>query len=145
MQAACPKRSCSVSAQIILKYEISRKVPQENLIVLSDELFRISRPWTRDRIVALIRIPQPTEGRPIAACCLKISGSAIWFHPAIRRCSRNRTIHLSPGLRCLVAQGAQAGMGAHFHLSIHENSDLAAAAQKFPDKWLQRLGAKDAV
>ena len=23
-------------------------------------------------------------------------------------------------------------MGAHFHLSIHENSDLVAAAQKFP-------------
>ena len=113
-----------------------RKVPQENLIVLSDELFRdISTVDTPTGIVALIRIPQPTEGED--DCCVLLEdiqdpgnlGSILRSAAA----AGIRRIHLSPGCADAWAPKVlRAGMGAHFHLSIHENSDLVAAARKFP-------------
>lgn len=113
-----------------------RKVPQENLIVLSDELFRdISTVDTPTGIVALIRIPQPTEGED--DCCVLLEDiqdpgnlGSILRSAAAAGIGR---IHLSPGCADAWAPKVlRAGMGAHFHLSIHENSDLVAAAQKFP-------------
>lgn len=111
-------------------------VQPENLIVLGDELFRdISTVDTPTGIVALIRIPQPAEGK--ADCCVLLEdiqdpgnlGSILRSAAA----AGIGWIHLSPG--CADAWSPKvlrAGMGAHFHLSIHENSDLALAARNFP-------------
>lgn len=110
-------------------------VPQENLTVVSDELFRdISTVDTPTGIVALIRIPQPAEEK--AECCVLLEdvqdpgnlGSILRSAAA----AGIRQIYLSPG--CADAWSPKvlrAGMGAHFHLSIHENSDLVAAARNF--------------
>ena len=110
-------------------------MPQENLIVLSDELFRdISTVDTPTGIVALIRIPLPAEGE--SDCCVLLEdiqdpgnlGSILRSAAA----AGIGLIHLSPG--CADAWSPKvlrAGMGAHFHLSIHENSDLVAVARKF--------------
>ncbi|MDP3483241.1 MAG: RNA methyltransferase [Sulfuricella sp.] len=111
-------------------------VPPENLIVLSDELFRdISTVDTPTGIVALIRIPQPAEGE--TDCCVLLEDvqdpgnlGSILRSAAAAGIGR---IYLSPG--CADAWSPKvlrAGMGAHFHLSIHENSDLVAAARNFP-------------
>jgi len=113
-----------------------RKVPQDDLIVLSDELFRdISTVDTPTGIVALIRIPQPAEGE--TDCCALLEDvqdpgnlGSILRSAAAAGIGR---IYLSPG--CADAWSPKvlrAGMGAHFHLSIHENSDLVAAARNFP-------------
>lgn len=111
------------------------KVPQENLIVVSDELFRdISTVDTPTGIVALIRIPLPAEGG--ADCCVMLEdvqdpgnlGSILRSAAA----AGIRLIHMSSG--CADAWSPKvlrAGMGAHFQLSIHENSDLVAAARNF--------------
>ena len=113
-----------------------RKAPPENLIVLSDELFRdISTVDTPTGIVALIRISQPAEGE--TDCCALLEDvqdpgnlGSILRSAAAAGIGR---VYLSPG--CADAWSPKvlrAGMGAHFHLSIHENSDLLAAAQNFP-------------
>jgi TrmH family RNA methyltransferase len=111
------------------------KVPPENLIILGDELFRaISTVDTPTGIIALIRIPQPAEEK--TDCCVLLEdvqdpgnlGSILRSAAA----AGIRQIHLSPG--CADAWSPKvlrAGMGAHFHLSIHENSDLVAAARDF--------------
>jgi TrmH family RNA methyltransferase len=111
-------------------------VPPENLIVLSDGLFRdISTVDTPTGIVALIRIPQPAGGE--TDCCVLLEdiqdpgnlGSILRSAAA----AGIGGIHLSPG--CADAWSPKvlrAGMGAHFHLAIHENSDLLAAARDFP-------------
>ncbi len=85
-------------------------------------------------IVALIRIPQPPEGK--TDCCVLLEDvqdpgnlGSILRSAAAAGIGR---IHLSPG--CVDAWSPKvlrAGMGAHFHLSIHENSDLVAAARDF--------------
>ena len=110
-------------------------VPPENLIILSDELFRdISTVDSPTGIVALIRIPQPAEGE--ADCCVLLEdvqdpgnlGSILRSAAA----AGIGQVHLSPG--CADAWSPKvlrAGMGAHFHLSIHENSDLVTAARNF--------------
>lgn len=111
-------------------------VPSENLIVLSDELFRdISTVDTPTGIVALIRIPQPATEE--VDCCVLLEDvqdpgnlGSILRSAAAAGIGR---IHLSPG--CADAWSPKvirAGMGAHFHLSIHENSDLVAVARNFP-------------
>ena len=111
------------------------RVPPENLIVLSDELFRdISTVGTPTGIAALIRIPQPAEGQ--TDCCVLLEDvqdpgnlGSILRSAAAAGIGR---IYLSPG--CADAWSPKvlrAGMGAHFHLSIHENSDLVAAARNF--------------
>lgn len=111
-------------------------VPQGNFIVLSDELFRdISTVDTPTGIIALIRIPQPAEGE--TDCCVLLEDvqdpgnlGSILRSAAAAGIGR---IHLSPG--CADAWSPKvlrAGMGAHFHVSIHENSDLVAAARNFP-------------
>ncbi len=111
-------------------------VSPENLIILSDALFRdISTVDTPTGIVALIRIPQPAEGE--TDCCALLEDvqdpgnlGSILRSAAAAGIGR---IHLSPG--CADAWSPKvlrAGMGAHFHLAIHENSDLVAAAQNFP-------------
>lgn len=127
-----------------------KKVPPENLIVLSDELFRdISTVDTPTGIVALIRIPQPVEGE--SDCCVLLEDvqdpgnlGSILRSAAAAGIVR---IHMSPG--CADAWSPKvlrAGMGAHFHLSIHENSDLATAAQDFPGQVVATtLGAKETL
>lgn len=111
-------------------------VQPENLIVLSDELFRdISTVDTPTGIVALIRIPQPAEGE--TDCCVLLEDvqdpgnlGSILRSAAAAGIGR---IHLSPG--CVDAWSPKvlrAGMGAHFHLAIHESCDLAAVARNFP-------------
>jgi TrmH family RNA methyltransferase len=111
-------------------------VPPENLIVLSDVLFRdISTVETPTGIVALILIPQPAEGE--TDCCVLLEDvqdpgnlGSILRSAAAAGIGR---IHLSPG--CADAWSPKvlrAGMGAHFHLSINENSDLVAVARNFP-------------
>ncbi|HUX64146.1 RNA methyltransferase [Sulfuricella sp.] len=122
-------------------------VPPQNLIVLGDELFRdISTVDTPTGIVALIRIPQPAEGE--VDCCVLLEDvqdpgnlGSILRSAAAAGIGR---IHLSPG--CADAWSPKvlrAGMGAHFHLSIHENSDLVAAARGFPGQVVATtLGAK---
>ncbi|BAN35435.1 tRNA/rRNA methyltransferase SpoU [Sulfuricella denitrificans skB26] len=109
--------------------------PPENLIVLSDELFReISTVDTPTGIVALIRIPQPVDGK--VNCCVLLEdiqdpgnlGSILRSAAA----AGIGQIYLSTG--CVDAWSPKvlrAGMGAHFHLSIHESSDLVAVARNF--------------
>lgn len=108
----------------------------ENLIVLSDVLFRdISTVETPTGIIALILIPQPAEGE--TDCCVLLEDvqdpgnlGSILRSAAAAGIGR---IHLSPG--CVDAWSPKvlrAGMGAHFHLSVQENSDLVAAARNFP-------------
>lgn len=111
-------------------------VPSENLIVLSDELFRdISTVDTPTGIVALIRIPQPAE-RETDCCALLEDVQDPGNLGSILRSAAAAGIgrmYLSPG--CADAWSPKvlrAGMGAHFHLAIHENSDLVAAARNFP-------------
>jgi len=138
-QAGCLPEVVMVSASAQDHPEIRgflHKVPPENLIVLSDELFRdISTVDTPTGIVALIPIPQPAEGE--ADCCVLLEdvqdpgnlGSILRSAAA----AGIGQVHLSPG--CADAWSPKvlrAGMGAHFHLSIHENSDLVAAARNFP-------------
>ncbi len=112
------------------------KVPPVSLIVLSDELFRdISTVETPTGIVALIRIPQPVT-EDIDCCALLEDVQDPGNLGSILRSAAAAgigRIYLSPG--CADAWSPKvlrAGMGAHFHLSIHENSDLAAAARDFP-------------
>ncbi len=111
------------------------KVPPENLIVLSDELFReISTVDTPTGIVALIRIPQPADGK--VDCCVLLEDvqdpgnlGSILRSAAAAGIGR---IDLSPG--CVDAWSPKvlrAGMGAHFYLAIHESCDLVAAARNF--------------
>lgn len=111
------------------------KMPPENLVVLSDELFReISTVDTPTGIVALIWIPQPNEGK--TDCCVLLEdvqdpgnlGSILRSAAA----AGIGQIYLSTG--CVDAWSPKvlrAGMGAHFYLAIHENSDLVAAARNF--------------
>lgn len=126
----------SVSAQDYPEInDFLHTVPPENLIVLSDELFRdISTVDTPTGIVALIRIPPPAEGE--TDCCVLLEdvqdpgnlGSILRSAAA----AGIGQIYLSPG--CSDAWSPKvlrAGMGAHFHLSIHENSDLVTAARNF--------------
>lgn len=111
-------------------------VPPENLIVLGDELFRdISTVDTPTGIVALIRIPQPIEGEVDCWVLLEDIQDPGNLGSILRSAAAAGIgrIHLSPG--CADAWSPKvlrAGMGAHFHLSIHENSDLVAAARDFP-------------
>lgn len=118
-----------------IKVFIHNSLP-ENWIVLADELFRdISTVDTPTGIVALIQIPHPVE---VKADCLVLlediqdpgnMGSILRSAAA----AGIGQIYMSTG--CVDAWSPKvlrAGMGAHFYLSIHENSDLVAAAQNFP-------------
>lgn len=138
----------SVSAQYHPEIrDFLHKLPPENLTVLSDELFRdISTVDTPTGIVALIRISQPAEEK--TDCCVLLEdvqdpgnlGSILRSAAA----AGIGQIYLSPG--CADAWSPRvlrAGMGAHFHLSIHENSDLVAAARNFPGQVVaMALGAE---
>jgi len=112
------------------------RVQPANLVVLADELFReISTVDTPTGIAALIPIPLPQEAEE--GCCVLLEdiqdpgnlGSILRSAAA----SGIRRIYLSTG--CADAwspKALRAGMGAHFHLSIHESSDLVKTAQYFP-------------
>lgn len=113
-----------------------RTVPSDNFIILGDELFRdISTVDAPTGIVALIHIPQPAEGK--TDCCVLLEDvqdpgnlGSILRSAAAAGIGR---IYLSSG--CADAWSPKvlrAGMGAHFHLSIHENSDLVTVARNFP-------------
>lgn len=127
-----------------------RKVLPENLILLSDDLFRdISTVETPTGIFALIRIPQAATEE--VDCCVLLEDiqdpgnlGSILRSAAAAGIGR---IHLSPG--CTDAWSPKvlrAGMGAHFHLSIHENSDLVAVARTFPGQVVATtLGAEKAL
>lgn len=112
-----------------------QQFPQPKLIVLADELFReISTVETPTGIAALIQIPVPAAGE--ADCCALMEAiqdpgnlGSILRSAAAAGIGR---VYLSPG--CADAWSPKvlrAGMGAHFHLTIHENSDLVKAARDF--------------
>ncbi|MDD5328384.1 MAG: RNA methyltransferase [Sulfuricella sp.] len=111
------------------------ETPAANAVVLSDELFReLSTVDTPTGIAALIRIPAAaTDG---TGCCVLLEdiqdpgnlGSILRSAAA----AGIGHIYLSQG--CADAWSPKvlrAGMGAHFHLSIHEHSDLAERARSF--------------
>lgn len=111
------------------------KFPQPRLIVLADGLFReISTVETPTGIAAMIQIPVPCAGE--ADCCALLEAiqdpgnlGSILRSAAAAGIGR---VYLSPG--CADAWSPKvlrAGMGAHFHLSIRENSDLVKAAREF--------------
>lgn len=111
------------------------RIQPTNLIVLADELFReISTVDTPTGIAALIPIPLPQERE--GECCVLLEdiqdpgnmGSVLRSAAA----SGIRQIFLSSG--CADAwspKALRAGMGAHFHLSIHEDSNLNKVARDF--------------
>lgn len=112
------------------------RIQLTNLVVLADDLFReISTVDTPTGIAALIPIPLPQiiDGE----CCVLLEdiqdpgnlGSILRSAAA----SGIRQIFLSCG--CADAwspKTLRAGMGAHFHLSIHEGGDLKKIARDFP-------------
>ena len=112
------------------------KAQPPNVILLADELFReISTVETPTGIAALIKTPVPAVTE--ADCCVFLEviqdpgnlGSILRSAAA----AGIGCVYLSLG--CVDAWSPKvlrAGMGAHFHLSIHENSDLVEAAQDFP-------------
>lgn len=115
--------------------DILSKTHPANLVVLADELFReISTVDTPTGISALIAIPLPQEAGE--GCCVLLEniqdpgnlGSILRSAAA----SGIRRIYLSIG--CADAWSPKvlrAGMGAHFHLSIYEGSNLEKAARDF--------------
>lgn len=113
-----------------------RAAQPSNLVVLGDELFReISTVETPTGIAALIRIPVPVEG--ISDCCALLEdiqdpgnlGSILRSAAA----AGIKRIYLSLGSAdAWSPKVLRAGMGAHFHLSIHERCDLVKVARDFP-------------
>lgn len=112
-----------------------QQFPQPRLIVLADELFReISTVETPTGIVALIRIPAPSVGEADCRALLEAIQDPGNLGSILRSAAAAGVgqVYLSPG--CADAWSPKvlrAGMGAHFHLSIHENSDLVMAAREF--------------
>ncbi len=112
------------------------ETPAANLIVLNDELFReISTVETPTGIAALIRVPVPVaaEGGDCRVLLEDIQDpgnlGSILRSAAAAGIGR---VYLSTG--CADAWSPKvmrAGMGAHFHLSIYEHSDLAQIARDF--------------
>lgn len=111
-------------------------IPASIITVLSDDLFReLSTVETPTGISALIPIPQvepPTAGSCVLLEAIQDPGNLGSILRSAAASSIGQ-VHLSPD--CADAWSPKvlrAGMGAHFHLAIYENSNLINVAQNFP-------------
>ena len=151
-KAACLPEAIIISASAQNNPEIRdflREAQSSNLFVLADELFReISTVETPTGIAALIRIPAPSVEE--ADCCVFLEdiqdpgnmGSILRSAAA----AGIKQMYLSAG--CADAWSPKvlrAGMGAHFHLSIFENSNLLEAARNFPGRVIATILNADQV
>jgi TrmH family RNA methyltransferase len=118
--------------------DLIKTLPLSKITWLSDELFReISTVETPTGIAALIRIPSPNATEKGSCVLLEDIQDPGNLGSILRSAAAAgiRQIHLSTG--CADAWSPKvlrAGMGAHFHLSIQERSDLVKVAQVFPGK-----------
>lgn len=118
--------------------DLTKTLASSKVALLSDDLFReISTVETPTGIAALIRTPTP--GKAVQESCVLLEdvqdpgnlGSILRSAAA----AGIRHAYLSTGCADAWAPKVmRAGMGAHFHLSIHEHSDLEEVARTFHGK-----------